>query len=88
MSNTSQRGWTSEEASTDKSWTQLLSADEVGGFDAALAHAKGTGKSWLAMTAEDFPLQQAVNQLRGLPVLASKTAAGEQRAEAPSPTTK
>ncbi len=33
-------------------------------------------------TAEDFPLQQAVNQLRGLPVMASKTAAGEQRAEA------
>ncbi len=34
-------------------------------------------------TAEDFPLQQALNQLRGLPVLASKTAAAEQRAEAP-----
>ena len=32
-------------------------------------------------TAEDFPLQQALNQLRGLPVVASKTAA-EQRAEA------
>jgi carboxyl-terminal processing protease len=35
-------------------------------------------------TAEDFPLQQALNQLRGLPVLASKTAPAEQRAEAPS----
>jgi carboxyl-terminal processing protease len=32
-------------------------------------------------TAEDFPLQQALNKLRGLPVVASKTAA-EQRAEA------
>ncbi len=32
-------------------------------------------------SAEDFPLQQALNQLRGLPVMASKTAA-EQRAEA------
>ncbi len=62
MSNTSQRGWTSEEASTDKSWTQLLSADEVGGFDAALAHAKGTGKSWLAMTADDFPLPEAARE--------------------------
>ncbi|MDP1902311.1 MAG: S41 family peptidase [Rubrivivax sp.] len=30
---------------------------------------------------EDFPLQQALNQLRGLPVMASKTAAAEQRAE-------
>jgi carboxyl-terminal processing protease len=37
-------------------------------------------------TAEDWPLQQALNQLRGLPVVASKTAA-EQRADA-SATTK
>ncbi|MBA4177521.1 MAG: peptidase S41 [Leptothrix sp. (in: Bacteria)] len=35
-------------------------------------------------TAADFPLHQALNQLRGLPVLASKTAPGEQRAEAPT----
>ncbi|HZF79890.1 MAG TPA: peptidase S41, partial [Rubrivivax sp.] len=33
-------------------------------------------------TAEDFPLQQALNQLRGLPVAASKTAGIENRAEA------
>jgi carboxyl-terminal processing protease len=39
-------------------------------------------------TPEDFPLQQAVNQLRGLPVIASKTAAAEQRAEAPAAPTK
>jgi carboxyl-terminal processing protease len=32
-------------------------------------------------TAEDFPLQQALNQLRGQPVMASKTAA-ERKAEA------
>ena len=32
-------------------------------------------------SAEDFPLQQALNRLRGLPVVASKTSA-EQRAEA------
>jgi carboxyl-terminal processing protease len=32
-------------------------------------------------SAEDFPLQQALNQLRGLPVVASKTAA-ERKAEA------
>ena len=37
---------------------------------------------------EDFPLQQALNQLRGLPVAASKTAGVDQRAEAPAPTTK
>ncbi len=34
-------------------------------------------------SAEDFPLQQALNKLRGLPVVASKTSA-EQRAEAAS----
>jgi len=33
-------------------------------------------------TAEDFPLQQALNQLRGLPVMASKTGT-ERKAEAP-----
>jgi carboxyl-terminal processing protease len=36
-------------------------------------------------TAEDWPLQQALNQLRGLPVVASKTAA-EQRADATAAT--
>ncbi len=35
-------------------------------------------------SAEDWPLRQALNQLRGLPVVASKTAAAEQRAEAPA----
>jgi carboxyl-terminal processing protease len=42
-------------------------------------------------TVEDFPLQQALNQLRGLPVAASKTAGVDQRAEAnistPTPAT-
>ena len=38
-------------------------------------------------SAEDFPLQQALNKLRGLPVLASKTSA-EQRAEAAAATDK
>ena len=35
-------------------------------------------------TAEDFPLQQALNQLRGSPVMVSKTGGAEQRAEAPT----
>ena len=56
MTDTIPRGWTTEEARRDTSWIQRLNADEVAGFDAALAHAKATGKSWLAMTAEDFPL--------------------------------
>ena len=35
-------------------------------------------------SAEDFPLQQALNQLRGKPVIVSKTAT-ERKAEAPKP---
>ena len=45
MNDTTPRGWTSEDARRDTSWTQHLSADEVAGFDAALAHAKAAGKS-------------------------------------------
>ena len=59
MNDTTPRGWTSEDARRDTSWTQHLSADEVAGFDAALAHAKAAGKPWLAMTAADFPLNPA-----------------------------
>jgi len=59
MNDTTPRGWTSEDARRDTSWTQQLSADEVVGFDAALAHAKAAGKPWLAMTAADFPLNPA-----------------------------
>jgi carboxyl-terminal processing protease len=33
-------------------------------------------------SAEDFPLQQALNQLKGQPVMASRTAGAEQRADA------
>ena len=53
MTDTRPRGWTTEDARRDTSWIQRLSADEVAGFDAALAHAKAAGKSWLAMTAEE-----------------------------------
>src|SRR4029453_3437905 len=53
---------TSEEARRDTSWIQRLSADEVAGFDAALAHAKATGKSWLSMSADDFPLPDAARK--------------------------
>src|SRR4051812_48028928 len=56
---TTPQGWTTEDARRDTSWTQRLSADEVAGFDAALAHAKAAGKPWLAMSADDFPLNEA-----------------------------
>ena len=60
-------GWTTEDARRDPSWIQRLTADEVAGFDAALAHAKAAGKTWLQMTAEDFPLSPAA-RLRRPPV--------------------
>lgn len=53
------RGWTREEATQDTSWIQRLTPQEVAGFDAALAHARATGKPALAMTADDFPLDEA-----------------------------
>lgn len=62
MTDSKPRGWTSEEARRDTSWIQRLSADEVAGFDAALAHAKATGKPWLAMSAADFPLNDAARR--------------------------
>ena len=62
MTDTTPRGWTSEDARRDTSWIQRLTADEVTGFDAALTHAKATGKSWLSMTAEDFPLPDAARE--------------------------
>lgn len=59
MNDTTPRGWTSDDARRDTSWIKRLSAEEVAGFDAALAHAKAAGKPWLAMTANDFPLDDA-----------------------------
>jgi alpha-ketoglutarate-dependent taurine dioxygenase len=56
MTDKTPRGWTTEDARRDTSWIQHLTEEEVVGFDAALAHAKATGKTWLEMTAEDFPL--------------------------------
>jgi carboxyl-terminal processing protease len=51
-------------------------------FEEQYARSKETPKPLPEFgTPQDFPLQQALNQLRGLPVIASKTAA-DQRAEA------
>lgn len=61
MNDNQPRGWTNEDATRDSSWIQRLSAAEVAGFDAALAHAKATGKGWLAMGADDFPLDDAAS---------------------------
>jgi alpha-ketoglutarate-dependent taurine dioxygenase len=62
MTDTRPQGWTTEDARRDPSWIQRLSAEEVAGFDAALAHAKAMAKPWLQMTAEDFPLGSAASR--------------------------
>src|SRR5437868_12031492 len=51
--------WYAEDAQREPSWIQRLSAEEVAGFDAALAHASAAGKPMLDMTQADFPLSAA-----------------------------
>jgi hypothetical protein len=65
--------WLATDAKDDTSWMQRLSADEVAGFDVALAHAKTLGRDLLEMTPDDFPLtavsrnalQRAVDTTQG-----------------------
>ena len=53
------RAWSAEELRRDDSWIQRLSAAEIAGFEAGLAHANGLAKDWLDMTEADFPLDDA-----------------------------
>ncbi len=53
------RPWLAEDVRHDTSWIIRMTAEEVAGFDAALAHAQGTGKGLLEMNQEDFPLPDA-----------------------------
>lgn len=51
--------WYREDVENDPSWTQTLSPEEAGAFDAALSHAIKANKPLLNMTPEDFPLSPA-----------------------------
>ena len=51
--------WYARDVRDDLSWVQRLSAEEVAGFDQALAHAKTQPKPLLAMEQKDFPLSPA-----------------------------
>lgn len=55
-------GWTSQQATDDPSWIQRLSPEAVQGFDAALQHAKATGKELVDMEQADFPLPAVSRQ--------------------------
>ncbi|MET0508909.1 MAG: TauD/TfdA family dioxygenase [Burkholderiaceae bacterium] len=50
------KAWKADEVASVSSWIQYLSAEEIAGFDTALAHALKVGKPLLEMTREDFPL--------------------------------
>ena len=52
------RAWFPRELSLDSSWIHFLSREAVAEIEQALQHAKSTGKDWLDMTANDFPLRR------------------------------
>lgn len=63
MTKTGPQAWTAaqvaEGAAAPDSWVLRMTAEEAAGFDAALQHAKRSGKSMLEMTQADFPLPAA-----------------------------
>ncbi len=61
MSQSLPKAWTREDVENDTSWIQHLTEEELEGFDAALRHAKASGKDFLQMTSDDFPLTPAAS---------------------------
>jgi hypothetical protein len=56
------RAWLPQELALDASWIHHLSREAVEDIEVALQHAKATGKPWLEMTANDFPLRRHAKQ--------------------------
>ena len=52
------RAWLPQELGADFSWIHHLSREAIGEIEEALQHAKMKGKTWLEMTANDFPLKR------------------------------
>lgn len=52
------RAWLPQELAADFSWIHHLSREAIGEIEEALQHAKMKGKTWLEMTANDFPLRR------------------------------
>ena len=53
--------WRRADLERDSLWIQTLSAAAVDGLDSALQHARRSGKSMLAMSPGDFPLNLAAH---------------------------
>lgn len=51
--------WLAADAASDTSWIQRLTAQEVDGIEAALAHAKALNRPLLDLTPDDFPIGDA-----------------------------
>ncbi|MPW23217.1 hypothetical protein GCT13_42260 [Paraburkholderia sp. CNPSo 3157] len=51
--------WLAADAERETSWIQRLTAQEVDGFEVALAHARKLNRPLLDMTPDDFPLGDA-----------------------------
>jgi len=70
------RAWFPQELSRDSSWIHFLSREAVTEIEEALQHAKATGKNWLEMTANDFPLKRHAKQAIDQAFAVTQTAYG------------
>ncbi len=68
--------WFPDDLRQDFSWIHYLSREAVSEIDEALQHAKATQKSWLEMTANDFPLKRNAKQAIDRAFAATQTAYG------------
>ena len=70
------RAWFPQDLSRDSSWIHFLSREAVTEIEEALQHAKATGKNWLEMTANDFPLKRHAKQAIDQAFAVTQTAYG------------
>jgi hypothetical protein len=70
------RAWLPHELGRDFSWVHHLSREAVDNIEEALQHAKATQKSWLEMTANDFPLKRHAKQAIDQAFAATQTGYG------------
>jgi hypothetical protein len=70
------RAWLPQELGQDFSWIHHLSREATLEIEEALQHAKATEKSWLQMTANDFPLKRHAKEAIDRAFAVTQTAYG------------
>ena len=70
------RAWLPKELDQDFSWIHHLSREATLEIEEALQHAKATEKSWLQMTANDFPLKRHAKEAIDRAFAVTQTAYG------------